>query len=499
MPLLRRVRSLIAVSLGTAESGLKMQPDDAKKTRWTLRLILLNVCIGQTVVGLDQRAITVALPTLTETFHTAFTTVQWVVLVYDLILIGLIITMGRLGDLFGRRRFYSIGFLVFVAASALCGISQTVGQMIFFRAIQAIGGSMIAANGRAIVSVALPREERGRALGLTSTAFHIGFLTGPSLGGFLIDTVGWRWIFYINLPIALWGAYLAWKIIPETKAEGKVSVDIPGAILLLLTNGLFIYAIDLLPRLGWRHPMFLLTLLLSLIAMAFLLVAESKARTPILILSMFRSRLFSAGILSLFLITASLSAINFLLPFYLQNLLGYSPSQMGWIIIADSLIIMFMAPIAGTLSDRLGSRLLCTIGCAVIVIAQFFVGSLGLQASLLRIMLPLALWGIGWALFNAPNQSATLGAVSHDKLGAAAGMIATTARTGSAIGVAMAATLFSTMLSAAGLSPEQTQSPQSWSMMPEAVIGPFNYTIHFINALTLLAVFFSAVRGSRRD
>ena len=152
---------------------------------------------------------------------------------------------------------------------------------------------MIAANGRAIVSVALPREERGRALGLTSTAFHIGFLTGPSLGGFLIDTIGWRWIFYINLPISLWGAYLAWKIIPETKAEGKVSVDIAGALLLLLTNGLLIYAIDLLPRLGWRHPTFVLTLMLSLVAMAFLLVAESKAKTPILILSMFRSRLFS--------------------------------------------------------------------------------------------------------------------------------------------------------------------------------------------------------------
>jgi EmrB/QacA subfamily drug resistance transporter len=371
--------------------------------------------------------------------------------------------------------------------------------MIFFRAIQAIGGSMIAANGRAIVSVALPREERGRALGLTSTAFHIGFLTGPSLGGFLIDTVGWRWIFYINLPIALWGAYLAWKIIPETKAEGKVSVDIPGAILLLLTNGLFIYAIDLLPRLGWRHPTFIVTLLLSLVAMAFLLFAETRAKTPILILSMFRTRLFSAGILSLFLITLSLSAINFLLPFYLQNFLGYSPSQMGWIIIADSLIIMFMAPIAGTLSDRLGSRLLCTIGCAVVVIAQFFVGSLGLESSLPRIMLPLALWGVGWALFNAPNQSATLGAVSHDKLGAAAGMIATTARTGSAMGVAMAGTIFSSLLTAAGLSPAETQSPQSWSSMPGSVIGSFNYTIHLINALTLLAVFFSAVRGTRRD
>jgi EmrB/QacA subfamily drug resistance transporter len=476
-----------------------MQAGDAKRTRWTQRLILLNVCIGQTVVGLDQRAITVALPTLTDTFHTAFTTVQWVVLVYDLVLIGLIITMGRLGDLFGRRRFYSIGFMVFIIGSALCGISQTPGQMILFRAIQAIGGSMIAANGRAIVSVALPRQERGRALGLTSTAFHIGFLTGPSLGGFLIDTIGWRWIFYINLPIALWGAYLAWKIIPETKAEGKVSVDIPGAILLLLTNGLFIYAIDLLPRLGWRHTTFVLMLLLSLVAMALLLIVESKAKTPILILSMFRSGLFTAGIVSLFLITATLSAVNFLLPFYLQNLLGYSPSQVGWIIIADSLIIMFMAPIAGTLSDRLGSRLLCTIGCAVIVIAQFFVGSLGLQASLLRIMLPLALWGVGWALFNAPNQSATLGAVTPDKIGAAAGMIATTARTGSAIGVVMASTLFSAMLSAAGLSPVQIESPHSWSAMPESVIDSFNYTIHILNALTLLAVFFSGARGSRRD
>src|ERR671910_915046 len=134
-----------------------MQTDDAKKTRWTLRLILLNVCIGQTVVGLDQRAITVALPTLTDTFHTAFTTVQWVVLVYDLILIGLIITMGRLGDLFGRRRFYSIGFLVFVIGSALCGISQTPGQMIFFRAIHAIIGSKSTSNAATDVSTARPR------------------------------------------------------------------------------------------------------------------------------------------------------------------------------------------------------------------------------------------------------------------------------------------------------------------------------------------------------
>jgi EmrB/QacA subfamily drug resistance transporter len=301
--------------------------EDQGIPRRSSKLILSSVCIGQIIVGLDQRAITVALPTLATTFHAAFTTIQWTILVYDLVLIGLIITMGRLGDLFGRRRFYSLGFVIFVIASALCGLSQTAGQLIFFRAVQALGGAMIAANGRAIVSVNLPPEERGRALGLTSTAFHIGFLLGPSLGGFLIDTIGWRWIFYINLPFSLYGAYLAWKVVPETRTKEKITIDIPGALLLLLTNGLFIYAIDQLPRVGWRHPQFFLSLSLSIIAMLFLLRVEAKALTPILTLSMFRNRLFSAGILSLFLIAGTLSAINFLLPFFLQNLLGYAPSQ----------------------------------------------------------------------------------------------------------------------------------------------------------------------------
>ena len=465
--------------------------------RRTSRLILLSVCIGQIIVGLDQRAITVALPTLTTTFHAAFTTIQWTILVYDLVLIGLIITMGRLGDLFGRRRFYSLGFVIFVIASALCGLSQTASQLIFFRAVQALGGSMIAANGRAIVSVNLPPEERGRALGLTSTAFHIGFLLGPSLGGFLIDTIGWRWIFYINLPFSLYGAYLAWKVIPETRTKETTAIDIPGALLLLLTNGLFIYAIDQLPRVGWNHPTFLLTFSLSIIALLLLLRVEAKAKTPILILSMFRSRLFSAGIVSLFLIAGTLSAINFLLPFFLQNLLGYSPSQVGWIIVADSVIIMIMAPIAGSLSDRFGSRLLCTIGCALVTVAQFFLATLELNASLPRIVFPLVVWGVGWALFNAPNQSSILGAVSPEKIGASAGMIATTARTGGAMGVALSATLFGYLLSAAGLSGGQIESPESWRAAPEIFMGAFSTTIFVLNFFTLIAVFFSAVRGTR--
>jgi EmrB/QacA subfamily drug resistance transporter len=473
--------------------------DEHQQARRTSRSILLSVCIGQTIVGLDQRAITVALPTLTSTFDTAFTTIQWTVLVYDLVLVGLIITMGRLGDLFGRRRFYSLGFLIFVSASALCGLSQTAGQLIFFRAIQAFGGSMIAANGRAIVSVSLPLEERGRALGLTSTAFHIGFLTGPSLGGFLIDSIGWRWIFYMNLPFSLCGAYLAWKVVPETRTREKTAIDISGALLLLLTNSLFIYCIDQLPRVGWRHPAFLLTLSGTAIAFFFLLRTEARAEMPILTLSMFRTRQFSAGILSLFFIAGTLSAINFLLPFLLQNLLGYSPSQVGWIIVADSVIIMIIAPIAGALSDRFGSRLLCTIGVAVVAVAQLFLATLDLQSSLIRIILPLMVWGIGWSLFNAPNQSSILGAVSHEKIGAAAGMIATTARAGGAMGVALSATLFGHLLSNSGLQSSQVNSPAGWRAASELYLACFSTTILVLSFFTLLAVFSSATRGARRD
>src|SRR5712692_69781 len=326
-------------------------------------LILLNVCVGQFIVGLDQRALLVALPTLTHTFATSLTTIQWVLLIYDLALIGLVITVGRLGDLFGRRRIYAGGFLFFVLASALCGASQSAGQIILFRGLQAAGGAMIAANGRAVASDVFPSSQRGKAMGFASMAFHIGFLTGPTLGGLLIVTVGWRWIFYINLPIGIWGAYLAWKLLEENKEDLKgISIDFPGAILLILTNSLFIYAMNQLPHVGWREPVVVRMLALSAVACALFVFVELKSPMPILSFSLFRSRLFTASMLSLFFITSTQSAISFLMPFYLQNILHFSPSQMGWIIIASSVVIVIFAPVAGWLSDRLGSRLLCTVG-----------------------------------------------------------------------------------------------------------------------------------------
>ncbi|TAK08951.1 DHA2 family efflux MFS transporter permease subunit [bacterium] len=464
------------------------------------QLVLANVCVGLFMAALNQRALLVSLPTLTRLFQTNLTTIQWTLLAYDLTLIGLVLTLGRLGDLFGRKRIYASGYLLFVCGSALCGVSQSPSQLIAFRIFQGIGGSMLVANGRALLMEVFPPDQRGKALGFASMAFHVGFLMGPTLGGFLIDTVGWRWNFFINIPFGLLGAYLAWRILTEAERKSEtVRIDIQGAFLLLVTNASFLYAMNQLPHLGPHHPRVFSLILLSAITLLLFIWTELRVETPILSLSLFRSRLFSAANLSLFFITSTQSAISFLMPFYLQTIMGFTPTQMGWIIIANSVVIVMVAPLAGQLSDRLGSRLLCTIGAGFMVTGQYFIASLTLDSTVVRIILPLALSGLGWAAFNSPNQSAMLGSVSRDKVGAASGMSVTTARIGGATGTALSATLFTHGLASAGLTQMQIESPQSWGAFPEIFSQTFSHTVHIINFFTLLSVFFSAVRGGKES
>ena len=179
------------------------------------RLVLYQVSLGLAVVAINHRAIQVALPTLTHVFHSDLSFIQWVLLVYDLCVIGLVLTLGRLGDLFGRKWIYISGFLIFVLGSLFCGVAQSSTQLILFRVLQGIGGAMIMANGRALVTVNSPASERGKALGFTSMAFHVGYITGPTLGGFIIDAAGWRWVFFLTVPIGLACAYFGWKILKE--------------------------------------------------------------------------------------------------------------------------------------------------------------------------------------------------------------------------------------------------------------------------------------------
>ena len=464
------------------------------------RLVLWQVSLGLVLVAINHRAIQVALPTLTHVFRTDLSFIQWVLLVYDLAIIGLVLTLGRLGDLFGRKWIYISGFLLFMAASLLCGASQTSGQLIAFRALQGIGGAMIMANGRALVTINVPVSERGKALGLTSMAFHVGYIAGPTLGGFIIDTLGWRWIFYVTIPIGLAAAYFGSKVLKErARSETKIKLDFAGAGLLLLANTSFIYALNQLPHVGWRHPTVLVFFVLSVASLAGFIRAEQRAQTPILSLSLFRDRLFTSANLSLFFITATQSAISVLIPFYLQNLIGFTPTQMGWIMIGSSAVIIAVAPLAGWLSDRLGSRLLCSAGAAIIILGQYLIGELTLQSSIFQMVLPQLLIGLGWALFNSPNQSAILSTVPRDKVGAASGMTVTTARIGGAMGIALSGTIMTYALGANGLTRQQIETPDTWTTSPQVFLQSFKFTVHFINAFAVLSVFFAFMRGRERS
>jgi EmrB/QacA subfamily drug resistance transporter len=474
------------------------RPDNDQKSH--ARLVLYQVSLGLALVAINHRAIQIALPTLTHVFHADLSFIQWVLLVYDLAVIGLVLTLGRLGDLFGRKWIYILGFLLFVVSSALCGLAYTSGQLIAFRVLQGIGGALILANGRALVTINSPPSERGKALGITSTAYHVGYMAGPTLGGFIIDTIGWRWIFFMTIPIGLACAYFASRVLRErATSDVPIKVDIAGAGYLLLTNICFVYALNQLPHLGIGNPLVFSFFVVSLASLALFIHTEKKAENPILNLSLFRNRLFSASNLSLFFVTLTQSAIGVLLPFYLQNLMAFTPTQMGWIIIGSSLVIIMVAPFAGWLSDRFGSRLLCSIGAAIIVSGQYLIGSFTLQSSLFALILPQLLMGFGWALFNSPNQSAIMSAVSRDQVGAASGMTVTTARIGGAIGIALSGAIMTHALSASGLSAEQIESPESWSSKPQQFLAAFAFTVHWLNAFALLAIVFSALRGGRRD
>ena len=448
------------------------------------------------MVAINARAMIVSLPTLTEVFHTDLSTIQWALLVYDLAVIGLVLTLSRLGDLFGRKWMYVIGLLLFTFGSALCGLVRSPGQLIACRIIQGIGGAMIMAHGRAIASIVVPAAQRGKALGFTSMAYHVGYMIGPTLGGFIIDTIGWRWIFYVNVPTGLASAYLAWRILRERAPRAEpVQVDYLGAVLLLIGNTFFVYALNQFPHLGAFHPLVLSLAAAAIVALFFFIRTELRVKMPILSLELFRNRLFSAANLSLLFITGTQSAIGVLLPFYLQNLMGFTPTKMGWIIIANSAVIILVAPIAGGLSDRFGSRLLCSIGSAIIVIGQFMIASLDRQSSIFEMVFPQALTGLGWAIFNSPNQSAILSTVPRDKVGAASGMTVTTARIGAVIGVALSGVLLTHALYTGGMPAAQIESPRSWSASPEIFLDAFSHTVHVINIFAVLAVIFSAIRG----
>jgi len=435
-----------------------IEKDTVKATKSNYHwYVLATVFVGTFMGPLDSSIVNIAIPSLTKYFSVGITTVEWVVMAYLLTTSSLLLSTGRLGDMVGHKRIYIIGFLTFTAASALCGISGSVQQLVFFRVVQAIGATCMFSSSPAILTDAFPTE-RGKALGLISISVAIGLTVGPTLGGFIVHNFGWRWIFFVNIPIGIIASIMAAFILKESKLPTVKRFDFAGATMAFLALFSVLLALSMGDKWGWRSSSTIGLLLAAVVFAAAFLYFENKVEEPMLDLSLFRIRLFTTANISALINYASLFIATFLTPFYLRDVFGESIQTTGLVLTVIPLFIGLVAPISGTLSDKIGSRMLSSLGLTINALALLGLSRTSVSTGILPVALFLGLFGFGAGLFQSPNSSAIMGAVPRHRLGIAAGMQATMRSVGMVLGVAMAGAIVGTYAPAGPADPHMASA-----------------------------------------
>jgi EmrB/QacA subfamily drug resistance transporter len=398
--------------------------------------VLAAIMLGSIMGPIDGSIVNVVLPTMTSSFGISISTAQWIPMTYLLTISSLLLFYGRLGDIIGYRRIYLSGLSGFVIASALCGLSPTVGWLIAFRAIQGLAAGMMMAVPFAIITASFPPSERGKGLGINAISISAGLAIGPSLGGFITFLLGWRFVFLINIPIGVTALLWGRRVIPQLKGQpGKVDIGGVAAGCITLLSILFFISCLQTQGLGGATITMLLVAVLS--GISFLLV-ESRARQPMVNLSLLRNVTFlfaNAGSLMNFM---AQYVMVFLTPFYLQRILHYAPNKVGLIMTSFPLAVMIAAPFSGSLSDRIGTRLPACVGAATCALSLFLMSRLPDSAGWTDVARRLALFGFGTGIFGSPNNSAVMGSVPRPYLGIASGILATMRNVGMVLGIAMA-------------------------------------------------------------
>ena len=444
-------------------------------------LVLLTVCIGAFMNQLDASIVTVAFPTLQHSFGASIGWVTWVGLSYLLVLVGLVTAVGRMADMVGRKLLYTYGFIVFIVASALCGMAPNLVALIGFRVLQGVGAAMIQANSVAIIVLAVPKEKLGRSIGIQGSAQALGLALGPSVGGLLIALGGWRLIFFVNVPVGIVGTVMAWYLIPRSRhLQDRVRFDWLGLALFFPAVAAFLTALSLGDNAGWSSPLiiglFIATLLLSIAFIA----QERHVVAPMLDLSLFKRIPFAAGISSGLLSYLVLFGTLFLIPFYLERALGQSPGRSGLILGVMPVALGITAPVAGRLAERLGARPLTVAGMAI---SAAMMGALVVaHGSLAIIMVELVVLGIGLGLFTPPNNAAIMGAVPRNQAGVASGVLNMTRGMGTAMGLAFTGLIFGLVAGSEHAS-------------VTLVTRGFEVSAGFLGVVALAAMVLAALRG----
>jgi EmrB/QacA subfamily drug resistance transporter len=409
-----------------------MEIDYSRKWR-----VMAAVGSGVFLATVDGSIVNVALPTLVADLQTDFAAVQWVVLAYLLTLTTLLLAVGRLADMIGKKPIYAAGFVVFTLGSALCGLAPTIWTLVAFRVIQAVGAAMILALGMAIVTEAFPSSERGRALGVSGAIVSIGIVVGPTLGGLILAALSWHWVFFVNLPVGAIGVWMVLRYVPNLRPPGGQRFDYLGAVTLFVSLLCLLLALTGGQRLGFADGRILGLLGVSLVFMIAFVLLQTRLEQPMVDLQLFRDNQFSVGLLTALATFVAISGTTLLMPFYLQNVLGYDTRQVGLLLAIVPLGLGLTAPISGALSDRLGSRPITAAGLSVLLIGYLLMSSLGAETSPAEFFVRFLPLGIGMGIFQSPNNSAIMGAAPRQRLGVVSGTLAISRSLGQTTGIAL--------------------------------------------------------------
>ncbi len=408
--------------------------------------ILINVLIGATMSALDVSIVNIAMPTLKTEFSVSMALVEWVAMAYMITLTIFLPLFGRLADMYGRSKLYNTGFVIFSVGSFFCGMAPSVQFLVGARVLQAVGAGLLQANAVALITAAFPANERGKAIGIQGATQAIAMSIGPFVGGMLIAAVGWRAIFYVNLPIGAVGTLASLLILPrDKKKEQKETVDYLGTAFFSTGLLFLVLAFNNIVKLGLHSPTIALYFGLAVVLLSSFIITELNVKHPLIDLKMFRSFTFAVGNFTGMLSYYVLFAIMFLMPFYLERAVGYSVTLTGTLLTPIPLAMAFVAPIAGSVSDKRGPRLMTTLGMLLSALACFMLTRLGTSSHLVYLIGILIMFGIGMGFFTPPNNSAIMGAAPKDKLSVAGALVNMMRSLGLIFGVDISGLIFSDM------------------------------------------------------
>jgi EmrB/QacA subfamily drug resistance transporter len=410
---------------------------------WTLGAM----CFALFMIMLDNTVVNVALPSIQRSLHTTLSNLEWTVNAYTLTFGVLLVTGGRMGDIFGRRRMFLFGVVLFAASSAAIGLAPSDALLIAGRAVQGIGAAFMMPGTLSIISNTFPPKERGRAIGTWAGVSALALALGPVVGGALTQYVSWRAIFFINVPVAVGAVAVTLFATHESRDETiDRTIDIPG--IATLSAGLTALILALVESNSWGWGSARIIGLLALAAaslIAFVLIEAKYSAAPMVQFEFFKSRTFFGANVIAFIVSFAMLAMFFLTALYIQNILGYSPLQAGVRFLPTTLMIVLIAPIAGRLSDRIGPRPPMVTGLALTTVSLFLQTRITVTSGYTDLLPAFVLMGVGMALVMSPMSTAAMNAVPSTKAGVASGILSMNRMVGGTFGVALLGTIFQSM------------------------------------------------------